>query len=1074
MLRTLIGMRKVTQIIKKGLKLMKKKYSAIPLWGKGKGKIIIVFLTMRLLLLVFSGEMVLAIDNLDQKKITGTVKDESGTALPGVNIIVKGTMNGVASDTNGNYSITAPDKNAILVFSFIGYNTQQIPVGDRTTISVVLVESTQEIEEVVVVAYGTQKKVTVTGAISTVQTKELKQSSSANLSVALAGRLPGLTALQSSGMPGNDAVSLHLRGMGTTNGANPLILIDGVPRENISSLDPNEIASISVLKDASSTAVFGVRGANGVILVTTRQGGSAKPQLSVSGEFGLQSLAAHYDRIHSWEYAELRNEAARNDGVAEENLPYTPYMIQKYKDGSDPVFYPDRDIYHDFFHDFAMQTRLNLNYSGTNDKLRYFVNAGYINQQGLVKTESPKDLGYDPSFKMNRYNFRTNIEYNIFDNLKITANIASYIEQMNRPYVYIVGDDINYAVSTLLSTVMTNPPTWPGPVTLPDYGVPENQPVQVNPDRPSYGAINRWGYVTRNTTQFNSSVGLEWGLDFITPGLSTNFLIAYDGSYYTQLQAYRYFQIYGFDVARTAQETCSYTVLRGPDQINESLILSKSGGSRFYMNIQYALNYARQFGKHNVTGMFLLQRDNWEYYWADLPYNILGMSGRVTYNYDQRYMAEFNAGYNGSEQFHKDHRFGFFPAFSAGWVVTNESFLKGNNMLTHLKLRASYGKVGNDKLGGERFLYRTVVQEVGGYYSQLGLSKRIIQGKMGNESLSWEIAEKQNYGIDLQLFSEFSLSFDLFREQRNNVLISRGTVPVFQGIPIGNLPKVNIGRIHNRGYETEATWNKSLNNGLALTVKGNFAYNRNKMVYMDEAILPDDYAVRYRSTGYSIGQYFGYKTDKSNGNGYINTPEELEWAKEAYKIGTPRLGDLRYSDENGDGIIDAKDQVPIRYSSLPRISYGFSGSTAFMGVDFSFLFTGIAQSSMWLERGINEFEDEGFYNNIHRHAWTEERYSNGEKITFPALGLGSNVNHIANELKIVDRSFFRLKNIELGYNLPGKWLQPMNISQMRVYLNGNNLWTWTKLPIKTVDPEQSQFTVIPNMKMINFGINIVF
>jgi hypothetical protein len=347
---------------------------------------------------------------------------------------------------------------------------------------------------------------------------------------------------------------------------------------------------------------------------------------------------------------------------------------------------------------------------------------------------------------------------------------------------------------------------------------------------------------------------------------------------------------------------------------------------------------------------------------------------------------------------------------------------------------------------------------------------------MGNEKLSWEIAEKQNYGVDIQLFNEFSLSFDIFREQRNNVLISRGTVPDLQGVESWNLPKVNIGRIHNQGYETEATWNKRLNNGLAFTVKGNFTYTRNKQIFMDEVIYPDDYAARYRRTGYSIGQYFGYKIDKSNGNGYINTPEELEWAKNAYTMGgTPRLGDLKFSDENGDGEINFKDQIPIAYHILPRISYGFSGSIAYKGLDFSFLFTGIAQSSMLLDRaGLVEFEIEGAYNDIHRNAWTEERYLNGEKITFPALSMSSRPNHQANDFLITDRSFIRLKNIELGYNLPAKWMQPMNISRMRVYMNGNNLWMWTKLPVKTIDPEQTTQMVLPIMKMVNFGLNIVF
>lgn len=1029
--------------------------------------------------LLFTVTWIMSLSMMSQNiSIRGFVSDDKNIPIIGATIILKDDPSkGTITDYNGNFTLSDVPQNATIVVSYVGYKPVELQINSMQRVSIVLLEESELLDEVVVVGYGAQKRITVTGAVATVQTKELKQSPAANMSVALAGRLPGLTALQSSGMPGNDAVNLYLRGMGTVNGADPLILVDGVPRENLNLLDPNEVASISVLKDASSTAVFGVRGANGVIIVTTRQGQVGKPQLSVSSEYGLQSLAARFDRIHSWEYAELRNEASRNSGVSEENLPYTPYMIQKYKDGSDPVFYPDRDIYNDFFHDYTPQTRVNLNYSGASDKIKYFINIGYLNQQGLVKTESPKELGYDPAYKLNRYNFRTNAEYNVLNNLKISVNVASYMEQMNGSAIQ--GGGINETMLYMMAFAWTMPPLWPGPTTKPGYGVPENQPIEMVNGSEVYGVVNRSGYFTRNTIHFNSSVGLEWGLDFITPGLTTKAMIAYDSNNYSQLEASRTYQAYGAVIARSEQEKSYYTTLRGAGMYDESLRVSdKIGGSRFYMNFQYTLNYARQFGKHNVTGMYLLQRDNWETYTSwDLPYNLFGMSGRVTYNYDQRYMAEFNAGYNGSEQFHKDHRFGFFPAFSAGWVVTNENFLKDNNILSHLKLRASYGKVGNDKLGGDRFLYRTVVQEVGGgTSSQLGLNKRILLGRMGNELLSWEIAEKQNYGIDIQLLNELSISLDLFREERNNVFITRGTVPILQGIPISKLPKVNIGQIDNRGYEIETSWNKSLNNGLMFGIKGNFTYNRNKIVYMDEPLLSEDYAARYRSTGYSIGQFWGYKIDKSNGNGYLNTQEELDWAREAYRIGNPRLGDFKYSDENGDGIIDSKDQVPIGFQHLPRISYGFSGNVAFMGFDFSFLLTGIAQSNIAFNRGINEFTTTGgYYTDIHRNAWTEERYLNGEKITFPALGLLSNVNHVRNELTAPNRSFIKLKNIEIGYNLPSKWLEPIKISSMRIYLNGNNLWTiWTKLPVKTIDPEQTTLEVLPNMKMINLGVNIVF
>jgi TonB-linked SusC/RagA family outer membrane protein len=1039
------------------------------MWKKNEG---LSFKLKAILLLLYllpvSQAMIAQVINM-----TGTVIDENDQAIPGVNIVVQGTTRGISSDVNGKFTITV-SSGEILVFSFLGYVTQEVTVGKQIDITVVLQEDIKDLDEVVVVAYGSQKKVSVTGAIATIQTKDLKQSSQANLSAALAGRLPGLTALQSSGMPGNDDVRLYLRGVGTVNGSNPLILIDGVPRENLSTLDPNEVASVSILKDASATAVFGVRGANGVILVTTRRGNAEKPELSISADYSLQSLSTHFDRIHSWEFAELRNQAARNDGVSGANLPFTQYMIDKYRSGEDPVFYPDRDIYHDYFHDYAPQTRFNLNYSGGTGKLDYFVNAGYINQQGLIKTESKDDLGYDPGFKMNRYNFRANIDYNVLNNLKISANIATYLEQINSPSGASNGGNVNDMVATMMRWTWAVPPTWPGRVTAPGYGVPANRVVD-NTGYTYYGQLNRNGYKQQTNTQFNSTVGVEWNLDFITKGLSTKVVISYDGLYQTVLTATKGYPSYGFYVAQSADETSHYTVVTSEDQVEESLNLSKGAASRYYMNLQYSLNYVRNFGLHNFTGMALLQRDNWENNNAGLPYNILGISGRLTYNYDQRYLAEFNMGYNGSEQFHKDHRFGFFPAYSVGWVTSNESFLKDNDLITHLKLRLSYGKVGNDKLGSDRFLYRTVVSETGGPYSQLGLNRKIVQGKIGNELLSWEIAEKTNLGIDLQLFRKLSVTFDVFKEQRNNVLLSRNTVPVFQGVALGNLPKVNIGKINNAGYEVEAAYSDRIDNDFSFTVKGNFAYNHNEQIAMDEVILTSDYAYRYRRTGYSIGQYFGYQIDYNNGNGYLNTQEELDWAKAAYQIGTPRLGDFKYKDVNEDGFVDIKDQVPIGYHPIPRISYAFSGNIAWKGLDLSFLLYGIAKSNTTFDWGFFESGNEGFFTNMHKTAWTEEKYINGDKITYPALSmLAGNVSQQSNNFTILDRSFLRLKSVELGYNLPKGIVNRFSINAMRVYVSGNNLWTLSNLPIKTVDPEQVVTWVVPVNKMINFGINITF
>ena len=392
-----------------------------------------------------------------------------------------------------------------------------------------------------------------------------------------------------------------------------------------------------------------------------------------------------------------------------------------------------------------------------------------------------------------------------------------------------------------------------------------------------------------------------------------------------------------------------------------------------------------------------------------------------------------------------------------------------------MKLRASYGKVGNDKLGNERFLYLTNISTGSGFVSSLGRGQAINMGKLGNENLTWEVAYKQNYGVDLKLFNDFSFSFDYFKEKREDILIVRGTVPELQGVAIGNLPKVNMGVVNNQGFEIETGYQKRLDSGLFFSIKGNFAYNKNEQRNMDEAILSKDYAYRYRKTGYSIGQQFGYLIDYSNGNGYINTAEELEEAKRMYKIGTPRLGDFKYQDVNGDGEINEKDQAPIKYTDVPRITYGLTGAVEWKGVDFSFHFSGIGKASrLYNSWGATELGNEGIYTDVHMHAWTPERYANGEKIEYPALASIANTNHIANDYFIMDRSFLRLKNIELGYTLPKSLLQKVGLSKVRVYINGNNLITWKKIKTNTIDPEQSWEVNYPLTKMVNFGVNVVF
>ncbi|MDR0573294.1 MAG: TonB-dependent receptor [Tannerella sp.] len=1005
--------------------------------------------------------------------VSGVVSDEIGEPLIGVTV-VSSSRKATITDENGRYTLHV-DAGEELTFSYVGYVPQKIAA--RAVLNVQMEPSVTGLEEVVVVAYGQQKKASVTGAISQVSTRELKQSPVANLSASLAGRLPGLTALQISGQPGVDKVNLYLRGVGTTNGNTPLILIDGVPRSNISTLDPNEVASVSILKDASATAVFGVRGANGVILITTKRGQAGEGELSISIDQSMQQFTISPPRVHSWEYAQLRNEAQANAGAAP---IYSDYQIARYKDGSDPVFYPDRYPYEEFYRSFAPQTRINANLNGGDlENLTYFVNAGYINQGSNMKTEKQRDLGYDPAFKMDRYNFRGNLDFRATKTLTLSLNLASYLQKVNAPMFY---DGDPFKMTQMLQNTITADPTEVGPLTHEGYTTPSGVVVPANEvvgriGGGIYGTINRLGYREQTQSVLNSSFIADWGLDFLTKGLSTKFMISFDSDANTTLVGSRTFAFYNYSVATAEGGTNYYLDNNNAALVNPNITLDKVMYSNYYMNLQYSVNYARTFGKkHDVTGLLLFQRDNWDSQNGDLPFNVIGLASRFTYAYNNRYYAEVNMGYNGSEQFAPKNRFGFFPAFSAAYVVSDEEFWN-KSVVSNLKLRASYGLVGNDKMGDVRFLYDSENSLYnGGVTPSLGRGGVISQGKVGNDVIQWEVAEKQNLGLDLQLWESLSLTVDFFKEHRDKILIQRGLVPSLQGIALGNLPLVNMGIVDNKGFEIELAYVKRFNKDLMVNVRGNYAFARNKVEYFDESPYPEDYACRYRRTGYYVEGHgthwanrFGYKIDKTNGSGYITTPEELEWAQGAYSWSVTE-GDFLYTDINGDGLVDDKDKVLMAYPTVPEISFGFSGVINYKSLDLSFLFSGIANCSMTYPETLYRYSEPAY-----SHAWTRERWDNGESIQYPALkpeNLGA--SYLPNDFFTFDRSYLRLKTVELGYTLPKDWLKPVGIKSCRIYLNGNNLLTFTKFPLKTIDPEQASAGDFPIQKMYNLGVNVVF
>jgi len=1028
--------------------------------------------------------------------VTGQVTDSKSEPLFGVTIQVKGTTHAILTDANGKYKLSNISANSKLIVSYVGMQTQTIDVKNSTSVNVVLIENAESLGEVVVVGYGTQKKASVTGSISSVSMEDVKKSSDPNMDVALAGRISGLISTQSDGgQPGQDAGYLYLRGSATLNGADPLILVDGVSYETyrsniLAEMDPNEVENISVLKDASATAVFGIRGANGVILVTTKRGKSGKNQFSLNVMHSLTSFIKVDKRLHSWDFMNLRNEALANDGEGPE---FSDVVIAKFKNplwglnSSDPNYnqevaarkylYCDHYYMDEFFKKYTPQTKVDMNFSGGTDKFTYFLNAGYIHQGGNLKTESKSLLGYNPAAQMDRGNFRSNMDYKFSNSLKAQLNIGTTIQTTNMPGVGgMYGNSQSWMMSDLFYNAQIMLPNQAGPLTLPGYDVPAGMMVRANNmDRSPFLVMNRRGF--RNNTEVNisSQLALEWDLsELVTQGLNVRGMISYNSSGYTQRGGDKsevdYDMIPNYD-----KGTFTYS-LHTP--MPAALTVSREASALFSYNAQASLNYHRTFGdKHDVGGMVIAQRDYKED-GANIPWNILGVSARATYAYDSRYLFEYDMCYNGSEQFAPVKRFGFFPALSVGYVISNENFMKNIKWMDNLKLRYSNGKVGNDKMGGNRFLYLDNIQVTNNsYVGGLGTSaiRSVSQGLLGNKSLTWELAHKQDWGVDIGLLKELSLSFDYFTENRSQILIQRQSIPAFQGVDLNNIPKANMGIVSNKGYDLELTYNKNLTKDWHIQLKGNYSTNHNIVKFMDEPIRTEDYASRYQQQGYSMWQNFGYKIDREDHGGYWISEEEIKASGLTYGFGTPRPGDFKYVDMNNDGIIDDKDQVPIKYSGMPGISYGFGLTTNYKGFDLSVFFQGLAKFSMpYAGAGVYENLQHGYYFNYQRTAWTLDRYMNNEKITYPALTAQHSTSQQANDFFIQDRSFTRLKNVEIGYTLPKNTLSFMGVSSCRFFVGGQNLYCWDKLHTDHLDPEQGTPNGYPMTKMVNFGLNVNF
>jgi len=1014
--------------------------------------------------------------------ISGTVTDSKGVPIIGAGVILKeNSAIGAVTDIDGKYTIKVPKRGKTLNFVSIGYEKQSIPIGNRRVINVTLKDNATMLNDAVVVGYGKQAKISITGAISSVKTEDIKRSPTANISNSLSGILPGVITMQSSGQPGRDNSTIYLRGQGSMNDNSPLILVDGIERD-INNLDPNEIASISVLKDASATAVFGVRGANGVILVTTKVGNSEKPELNVTAEYGYQKFINDYYTMDSWDFATLYNQALENDGLTKQ---YSDRQINLMKSQTSPL-YPNTDWFAMMFNSYAPQQRYNVNLSGGNKKVNYFVNAGFLNQGSMLKTLSKDELGYDASSDYKRYNFRANFNLKANKRLQVGLKLAGYIGRMNQPY-----KSANDLYSMFRSIYQMSPLT-PGPILGDYFSDPDNGtfPDTITQDGSPYGELNYKGYTTYNTANLNTTLDATLDLGMLTKGLSVKGMISYDTTNKNTVSGTTDYNSASINIDEVLNEETNEMEDYFDALPNEAYIFhgisqeQSSTANNFHINTQVSLNYNNTFkDKHHVTGLLLAQRDNTNSF-NDLDYNRIGFAGRVTYRYKDTYMAEVNAGYNGSEQFAKGKRFGFFPAVSAGWVISNENFMKQYTWLSDLKLRASFGKVGSDKLGSSRFLYLDNLQvSSGGMSSALGNGKYIKEVLLGNPDLTWETAVKQNYGIDMGFFhGNLTMNVDYFLQDRTNILISRNSTPTYIGYTKSLLPKANAG---NHGVEINVKYKTRFSKDLLMSFRTTFAYSKNKIIYNDEVIRGDAYVpgevggylYPYRSQGFEKGQNYGYRIDwNSTGKGYYISQEEIDNGP-TYSGTQPRIGDFVYKDLNGDGEINDMDKDQIGYPSVPRISYSFMFNIQYKGFDLYAMFLGIGQSY----KNFNSFgvmpnnAGSPTYFDIHKEAFTLEKYNNGEHIGFPALSTNKScTSYTQNDYFIRSRAFFRLKNVEIGYTVPKKWSEKVRISKLRIYANANNLLTWDSVPFDLIDPERGSSADYPLNRVINFGVNITF
>ena len=1008
------------------------------------------------------------------KVLRGIVKGIDGKPLPGVNVVIKGTLTGTTTDSDGKYSLSADGKNNVLIFSFIGYIAQEVTVGANAAVDIILLEDLKKLDEVVIVGYGTQKKSTLTGSITSIKSESILKTPVANVTNSLTGRTLGVVVAQRSGKPGDNQADIFIRGRATTGDTSPLIIVDGAERPSFGDIDPNEIENISVLKDASSTALFGIKGGNGVILITTKSGKEGKPKITYTGNFALQTEANLPETLDAYTSASLLNEANANVGKA---AAFTDAELQKFKDHSDPLKYPDFNWYKFMVRKFYPQTQHNVNISGGTKIAKYFVSVGYLFEDGYFKKFDNPYCGYKSTPSYDRYNFRSNVDLNLSKDLSVFIKLGGRLEKRYSPAAgdYYTNTFEDAQIEYLLSRI-NNIPAYAFVPFLPDGRFMENPSAGVNLTNP-LGWLLTQGYALKQTNSIESTLGLNYNLGSLLKGLSFRAQYAYDAYFKSNRMQSGSFLSYNINKT-TGVITQGSASLGTSDSPLGAIVASYNGTINF--DLQASLNYAREFGKHAVTGMALFQRQAKRLAGAQPAYASQGFVGRFTYNYQSRYFAEINGAYNGSENFAAGHRYGFFPAVSAGWTLSNEEFMKPVSWISLLKLRGSYGKIGFDKIGGSRFLYldeytqNTSLVQFGiptsiqfGYPSSASTYSAVIHSRIGNPFISWETSTKRNIGLESNFFDNLlAVNFELFDEQREGILLNRASGLITYG---ETYPMVNFGKVRNHGYEIEVRHQGKEMGDFRYNITAQLSFARNRIESVDEPLGKPDYQ---KQAGYRIGQYRGYLT-----NGFYKSQEDIDNSTPS-KLGKAIPGDLKFVDYNNDGVITTDDIVPIGYSNVPEYTYSIEPVLTWKRWSLSVMVQGVANVSSDLQFDQRTLSSNQMFSHM-LGRWTP---ATAETATWPSLqpAVGGNfMSYSTNDFLLTDASYVKIRNAQFSYQLPENFVKRIGVNSMRVYLSGENLHTWTKMLY--IDPEnfqrrapQASTNVYPTSRIFNLGINVEF